>query len=267
MGRRRGTDNMTNLSYLQNALQQNLLTEKLDIEAHVVSTKTVSAKKRLEIYQNAYSSRLTEALSNNYPNLHTYLGDDLFYKVSHEYIKTYPSTYRSIRWYGDKLSIFLETNYDDMCPILSELADFEWSMSVVFDAKDLAIFSLHKMASIPPQKWGNMIFTPHPSLLRKNMVWNAVEIWESLSKNEPPDEIVKSEKTKPWVLWRRELLNRFYALSHDEAWAIDAMLKGENFGLICEGLCQWHDEQNIGEIAATFLKGWIESGMIANVEF
>ena len=46
MGRRRGTDNMTNLSYLQNALQQNLLTEELDIEAHVVSTKTVSAKKK-----------------------------------------------------------------------------------------------------------------------------------------------------------------------------------------------------------------------------
>lgn len=258
---------MSNLFYLQHALQQHLLTEELDIEAHVVSTKTVSAKRRLGIYQNAYSSRLTEALSNNYPNLHTYLGDDLFYQVSHGYIKKHPSTYRSIRWYGDKLSAFLETNYSEICPILSEFADFEWSMSIVFDAKDSALFSLDKMASIPPQEWGNMIFTPHPSLLRKNMIWNTVEIWESLSKDETPDEIVKSEKPIPWVLWRRELLNRFYVLSNDEAWAIDAMIEGKNFGFICEGLCQWHDEQGIGGIAATFLKGWIESGMISNVEF
>ncbi len=44
----------------------------------------------------------------------------------------------------------------------------------------------------------------------------------------------------------KDRTSQFVSLSLDEAWAIDAMINGANFGEICEGLCQWVDEKMQG---------------------
>ena len=68
-----------------------------------------------------------------------------------------------------------------------------------------------------------------------------------------------------FVLWRNGLTSQFSSLSEDEAWAIDAMIKGLTFGELCEGLCQWVDEEEAGMHAASLLKGWIMMGFITAV--
>ena len=39
-----------------------------------------------------------------YPILKALLGDDLFEQAARGYIDQYPSTYRNMRWVGDKMS-------------------------------------------------------------------------------------------------------------------------------------------------------------------
>ncbi|MFX6743484.1 hypothetical protein ABTH23_20535, partial [Acinetobacter baumannii] len=71
---------------------------------------------------------------------------------------------RSIRWFGKELSDFLKEhiNYGQY-PYLSELAQFEWAMSLVFDAADSEILQIHTMSSLPADQWETTSFQVHPS--------------------------------------------------------------------------------------------------------
>ena len=72
---------MKNLCELQQQFQNYLLGQSQLIELDIVNTKTVSAKTRLNIYGDAYTSRLLEVLEEEFPGLHTLLGDQCFYEM------------------------------------------------------------------------------------------------------------------------------------------------------------------------------------------
>jgi len=257
---------MSDLIQVQNKFQNYLLQDDADFTKLIISTEKVAAEKRLAIYSNAYRSRLHECLVSNYPILNSYLGAEFFEKMAIEYINQYPSTYRSIRWYGDQLSSFLtnHTLYNEF-PYIAELAHFEWNMTLVFDAADDTLLKFTGLTQIPPEDWNNMRLQAHPSVHRLNCSWNIVQIWQDIADEKIPPEPVQHPSPIPWILWRKELINRFCSLTADEAWAIDAVISGLTFGEICEGLCQWVDEQNVGIHAASLLKGWIQSGLLAKV--
>ncbi len=51
----------------------------------------------------------------------------------------------------------------------------------------------------------------------------------------------------------------------DEAFALDALLRGETFGAICEGLTEWIDAQNVAVHAAGLLRQWLTDGLIHEI--
>lgn len=259
---------MSDLLNLQDKFQHYLLQGHVDFQKLIISTEKVSIETRLSIYSNAYQSRLVEALASNYPILHIYLGQEIFEKIACDYINQFPSHYRSIRWFGDQLAQFLNGHLEyKKFPYLSELAQFEWAQTLVFDAADSAILQVEEVAQIPPESWMDLRFTPHPSVHRINLSWNVVQIWQSISDDQKPDEPAQNSSIVSWVLWRRDLINRFCSLTEAESWAIDAILQKLTFGEICEGLCQWFDDQDAGVQAASLLKGWIQSGLLTEVKF
>lgn len=251
---------MSHLASLQNQFQDYLLNNQLAIKKSIAHTKQVPASKRLAIYFDAYRSRLIDALVNNFPLCLAQLGLSAFSELASDYIDKSPSSYRSIRWYGDSFALYLKENSE---PYLAELAEFEWKMTLTFDAADEAILSIEQIAAIPAEAWPSLSFIPHASLQLMNFSWNSVEIWEALSQEQAPPKPLKQDKALSWALWRRAYINRFYAQAPDEAWALQALSQGSNFGDLCEGLCNWMDEQEVGLRAASLLKGWIQSGMIA----
>lgn len=256
---------MSQLTRLQDEFQNYLLHSSNQIHQHIVDTRKVSAETRLAIYSNAYRARLLEALIINYPVLSQYLGEEDFEKLGNEYIDAYPSTYRSIRWFGDKLSQFLRaSSHYSSWPFLSELAQFEWAMTLAFDAADSTLLQLEEVGRVPPDAWVDMRFQAQPSAQRLNLKWNVVSIWQALTDDQEPNEPQESFSVS-WILWRKDFLTQFCSLSLEEAWAIDAMLNGSTFGDICEGLCQWVDEQNAAMHGASLLKGWITAGLLTKV--
>ena len=256
---------MTSLHKLQNAFQNYLLTGHNTLGESIVATDKVPVATRLAIYKVAYECRLLEALANNYPCLKTFLGADEFQKIGKSYIKIHPSTFRSIRWFGEDLSVFLKKSTDSQASCLAELAELEWNMSLAFDAADKDVFRMEQMAAIAPEAWGDMVMVAQPSLQRMDFYWNVVSIWQQLVSNETPEAPVKNTPASSWMLWRMDYVTRYYALSAEEAWAVDKMKQGMTFGELCEGLCQFVDEQEVGMRAASFLKGWIQSGLLAGI--
>jgi len=257
---------MTDLQDLQSRFQNFLLSGQNDISQFIVATEKVPITTRLGIYKNAYQARLIEALASNYPCLKVCLGDDEFQKIACDYIQSHPSSFRSIRWFGDELALYLLQLEDKKYLYLAELAEFEWKMTLTFDAAERELLTIEQMAAIPPDSWGDMLMIPQPSLQRMNFFWNVVSIWQRIANEENSESPIKKSKPDPWILWRLDYVNRFYALSDDEAWAIDQMIAGVSFGKLCEGLCAFVDEQEVGMRAATLLKGWIQSGLLAEIK-
>lgn len=254
---------MTELLHLQEQFQKFLLAEQSEIQDSIIQTQSVSIQTRLAIYRDAYTLRLIESLTANFPSLYAYLGTEEFNQLSREYIAAHPSSYRSIRWFGDCFADFV-TNYYPKNPHAAELTDFEWKMTLAFDAADASVVQIEDMAAVPAESWANLRFILHPSVQRINYFWNAVPLWQALAYDQELPDLHQSSEATPWVLWRTpDYIIQFYSLSPEEAWALDALFQGISFAGLCEGLCEWIEEEAVGMRAASYLKGWIQKGFLS----
>jgi hypothetical protein len=254
------------LRQLQRELQSHLLGEPSAIADAIVDAPPLPTPARLAIYSNAYRVRLIEALDDTYPILHGVLGDEVFGALGEEFVAAHPSVHRSIRWYGGELPEFLGRYppYAEQ-PILAELALLEWTLAEVFDAADAEAKSRAAFSAIDGSAWSELQFEFHPSLRRLHFHWNTTAVWQAMSRDEAPPDPACAEHSVPWLLWRQNLQNYFRSMAADEAVALDAALRGENFSEICAALAEWLPDEEIPLRAATLLGTWADSGIIVGI--
>lgn len=235
------------------------------IRHSIIETDKVSKQTRLAIYANAYAMRLLEGLQDNYPAVHTLLGDEAFRLMSFEYIRLHPSEHFSVRYFGHKLTSFLTQQHPNQ-PFLAEMANFEWQLRHAFDAKNQIAIGIEALQAIPPEEWGNMRFEWQDALSRVDFAWNTPQLWQAIDENAAP--IPPQQQTHPigWRIWRSNDFRTLYrSLDVDEAWALDALMSGKCFAQVCEGLCEWVDEAYAPNRAIEFIIAWISDGLITNV--
>ena len=93
--------------------------------------------------------------------------------------------------------------------------------------------------------------------------WNSVTLWQALSAEQELPALQQYPEGVHWVLWRAPGYTiQFYSLAPAEAWCLNGIVKGLSFGQLCEGLCQWIEPEQVGLQAASYLKGWIQNGMV-----
>jgi hypothetical protein len=256
-------DDATRLRQLQRLLQSHLLGEPSSIDEAIAEAPPLSVADRLGIYRNAYRVRLIEALDDTYPVLHALLGDEVFVALGEEFVSAHPSVHRSIRWYGAELPEFLAQRppYAEQ-PILAEVALLEWTLAEVFDAADAEPTPRAALSAVDASAWSALRFDFHPSLRRLHLHWNTAAVWQAMSREETPPDPLCAEHPVPWLLWRQNLQNYFRSMPADEAAALDAALRGANFGEICEALAEWLPDDEIPLRAAGLLGAWADSGII-----
>ena len=255
-----------NLIQLQNDFQAYVLDSDLHhkdkgaaFTKKIVNDKKVGVKKRLGIYADGYRLRIIEALSSAYPILKAWLGDDLFDKTARSYIDQYPSTYRNMRWVGDVMCEHL-TKTLPMHPLAAEIAQFEWALSLAFDAEDAPILSLQDLAAIAPESWGELRFKFHPAVQLLSPKYNVLLVWQGLNSDETPPKA--TQINEPCVVWRKELNSHYRSLEHTEYAAMQSVILGISFGELCESLQENTSEDEATMQAAQYLSGWLNGGLI-----
>ncbi len=252
---------MSSFVSIQEDFQNYLLNGNPSIFHHIAEPPSSSKETRLDIYYTGYRLRLQEALASDYSGLRSVMGDDDFYTLCNDYIQNHPSSFRSIRWFGDQIPHFLRNyRFTQDKPYLAELADFEWTSTLVFDAADSPILTVDDLINIAPETWGFLRFHAHPSLHRLQTMWNIIPIWTHLNDQTTPPELACSSTPTTWVLWRKNLSNHYISLSEIEAAALNVLLIHEPFGTLCQELCHWFPEDEVSLQAASFLKSWILKG-------
>ena len=230
----------------------------------IVNDAKVGVKKRLSIYADAYRLRIIEALATSYPKLKALLGDDLFDATARTYIDTYPSTYRNMRWVGDKMQTHLITTMPQH-PIAAEMATFEWALGLAFDAEDTPVLQLQDLSTLAPEAWADLQLAFHPSVQLLSLKWNVLLVWQALDEEESPPSAMQINE--PCLVWRANMSSHYQSLDQIEAQAIAWINKAVNntasFGELCEWLQNNSSEHEATMQAAQFLSGWLNQGLIA----
>ncbi len=254
---------MSDLARLQAGFQSAVLDGDTAFEQDIVSTARVDARRRVDIYSQAYRLRLIEVLQENYPGLHVLLGTDRFATLARRYVEATPSTYRSARWYGGGLADFVEQCIDtESRTLLIEMARTDWAMGLAFDAADTASITADELASVSPGQWGALVFDFHPSLQRLDLLYDTPPMRGRLVAGESVDAPEPRDAPRAWTFWRMALRVHYRSLDVDEALALDAAREGAPFADLCAGLTEWIDEQNAPMRAVELLKQWLVDGMI-----
>jgi hypothetical protein len=259
---------MSDLRLLQQRFQQYLIGTSDEIESDIVSTADALAEHRLGTYYNAYRIRLIDCLAVDFSALDKYLGREAFENLTLDYLKHYPSTHPSVRWFGKHLPEYFKAHFEgDDREFMHEIAGYEWAQSLVFDAaNESKLFRLEDMAQVPPESWGSITLVFKPAVQWRDLFWNVPAIVTAL-ENDQPIERNRNEIPIRWLLWRQQMKTHWRSLDVHEAWAFEQMLLGVNFAEICEGLIEWVDAEQVALAAAGFLKQWITDELIISIGY
>lgn len=261
----------SSLAQLQQTFQSHVLNPEENASVQWISAKGRAAPEiQLSIYSHAYQARLIEVLSNDYPAVLRALGEEQFETLAKSYIKAHPSHYFSLSDFGKNLSPFIyqltqltDTVWHEM-PWLTELALFEFTLGEAFNAADACIFTDHDMANVPAEVWAELNFILHPSVKRLSFNYNIVEIWQTLTDDTPQAIEAKKEEPNQWLIWREQLITQFRSMEVDEQLAFNTLYNRGDFTDICESLVTLINEEDIPLHAASFLKTWINQGLISS---
>jgi hypothetical protein len=260
---------MSDLRSLQRRFQDYLRGSSDAIEKDIVSTSDALAEHRLGTYFNAYRIRLIDCLAIEFSGLHQHLGQQAFENLALNYLKHYPSSHPSVRWFGEDLVEYLRSTSDlEDRDFLSELARFEWTKGLVFDDYDSTTpYSIEDMAQVPQQAWPGIQVEFIAAMRWLDFYSNACPYWVALDNSETLPTIEFGDYPVRWLVWRKKRNPYWRSLEAHEAWAIEAAVKGADFSDICEGLCEWISEDQVALIAAGFLKQWISDELITRVNY
>jgi len=258
---------MTKLRALQQRFQDYLINDSDDIENDIVSTEDALAEHRLGAYFNAYRIRLIDTLAIDYSAIEKHLGRETFENLALDYLRKYPSSNRSIRWFGQHLPEYLHKHCErEDRDFLAELASFEWAQGLVFDADDeTELFQLENMAQVPPEAWASLTIQFKPAMQWLDLYWNVCPYSVAIDSGEPLPEPCREEFPLRWLIWRKNRNPNWRSLDVHEAWAIEVAQQGANFAELCEGLCEWISEDQLAITAAGLLKQWVSDELVVNV--
>jgi len=221
----------------------------------------------LGVYRHAYAARLVEVAGSDYPRLKTYMGAADFEEMARGYVALCPSRHANVRWFARRLPDYLSSAapYADR-PVLRALASIERALNDAFDAVDASVLGIEDLARHPPERWGDLTFTPHPSVTRLNLSTNAFAIWLALRNGNdvpPAAPLVERERL---VVWRNDVTPAARTLLAEEAMMWDEAAKGVRFSILCELAATYADADGAALRVAQYLQGWIGAGMLSRAK-
>jgi hypothetical protein len=254
------------LSAFQHAFQDYVLHGADGIAERIEPGRLAGHRRRLAIYYDAYRLRLVEALGTDFDALVATMGRQAFEDACRAYVEATPSAFRNVRWYGGNLAAFLrETPPWREQTWLADIALFEWTLTLAFDAADTPHVRFEDLAALPADAWGTLGLRLHPSVRMIELRANAPAIRKAVDAGTPAPEPRLADEAVTWLVWRKDLSPHFRAVSRPEAWALRGAREGSSFAMLCEGLCDWLAPEEAAGAAAGWLRTWVDDQLIVGL--
>lgn len=258
---------MPSLAELQNLMQTAIIgydaVPRTQLLRELKSAQRTSKDEMLDVYFNAYRSRLSEILEDDLEIVARYLGEELFGHVAAGYLDTHPSDVRNARYFSRHAAQFLaETEPFSRWPQVADLAAIELALGEAFDAAEATPFNLAELVATPADAWERLHFRPHPSLRRIDAKTNAFAIWTAMriDETEPPTPRIL-DTHEPLLVWREDATSRLRALDPAEARGLDTLCAGH---CVAEAAAVMEAGPNRVDAdgAVAYFASWVAAGLL-----
>lgn len=249
------------LADLQSGFQDYILGRSGRALTRIESSATLPARRRLDIYRNAYRARLGELLADTHERVVRYIGEASFDSAARDFIEGHPPASRNLRDYGSAFPAFLAGYFADD-PEVAELAEMDGRLRNAFDAADGETLRAQDVAAIAPQDWDTVTFVLHPTASFQHFRWNTPAIWQSLNEGFAPPPAERLTQPSVWLFWRKGLQPHFRSLSSEEHTALHAIGEGRAFGRLCAMVAEKHPGLEAAPQIALWLRAWLDDGVL-----
>jgi len=142
-----------------------LLSPDLPAPASVAGPRSKAVVKRYNVYRNNVTVSLINALRATFPATERITGEDFFRAMARFYVRARPPTSPLLFEYGRDFADFIEQyEYARPVPWLSDVARIERAWLDAYHAADAQALAPHTLASIPPERLADTVFSPHPAM-------------------------------------------------------------------------------------------------------
>lgn len=257
---------------LSNSAGQGAASRRL--ESLIRSDATLDAVGRLEIYANAYFSRIHGVLKSDYPALSNALGADAFNDLVTSYLLIEPSRHPSLRHAGARMAGFLSA-HDAAAGIraraawASDLAGLEWARGEVFDVQDGAVLARASLTSLAPDEFPSLRLDLGSWVQLRRFDSPVDRIWTSATREtmEVSTATLLCEEAEGEVcvlIWRKDEVVLHRRVEELEAEALDRVRCGIQFADLCEWAATKIGEEEAPAQTAGWLETWLADGLLVD---
>jgi len=206
----------------------------------------------LEIYARMYTSRLHDALADDYPKLHRALGHDGFLALAEDYLRAHPPRSFTLREAGAKLAEHLR-HARSAPPWAADLAALERARQEVFDGPDAEPLTQAEVIAQGSQL-PELMLRWVPSSIVVAIEWAVDDLWSAIEDDKDPFDPAPASRTV--LVWRRDISVLHRTLDPDEAQLAPTLARGVSFAEACEVLGAIHGD-DASSRAAELLLRWL----------
>ena len=185
------------------------------------------AEIRYNVYRNNVTVSLIGALSSIFPATERITGPDFFRAMARFHVRETPPTSRLLFEYGRAFPDFID-RYEhaaDM-PWLSDVARIERLWLDSYHAADAPTLKAETLSSVPPERLGALVFTPHPATRLISSVHPAVTIFAANRRADPVGRV--EDRPEDGLITRVDDEVTVHLLPPGNLVFLKALLDGEN---------------------------------------
>jgi hypothetical protein len=266
-----------------------LLRDPADLTRLLTHGPQLHAYQRLGVYQAGYRTRLVECLADDYPVLQTALGHAAFEQLCRAYITAFPSTSRSLNYYGRHMAEFCRgagvevlaraprtgaccgeeaaTGEAPPAVFCADLAALEWALVEVLHAPEAPTLSHEQLSRVPPERWGEAILPPSQAARLLSFDYPVNRYFQAVREDENPaipgpTPSATAVYRKGFTIWRMDLTPLTRGLL---AALFSGVPLGEALGAIDPGEI---DEAAMAELEQSVMRWfgeWVSGGLFGGV--
>jgi Putative DNA-binding domain len=145
-----------------------------------------SAVKRYNVYRNNVTVSLIDALAAIYPAVQRITGVDFFRAMARCHVRATPPASPLLFEYGRDFPAFIERyEYARSMPWLADTARIERAWLDAYHSADAEPLSPAALASVPPERLADLVFTAHPATRIVCSRFSAVTVFAANRGHDP----------------------------------------------------------------------------------
>jgi len=252
------------------------------IETVILPSRARTSVERLEVYGNAYFSRLLECMREFFPATVQVLGEDLFDQFAFAYLQRSPSGSYTLSRLADRFVPFLEETRDQFLATESasdgpaenwadfyvDLARLEWNIEQVFDGPGVehqSLFTAKDLAAVGKDRWPEARLIPVVCLQILAFQYPVNDYYSAFRKQQAP--AIPAPAKSYLVLTRRDYVVWRFAISEPQFDLLTAIAQGAPVGAaIARAAERVEDLDEFANSLQSWFRLWAAEGFIERID-